>query len=492
MNALLGKFLGEVEREEAALLSWGLVDGSLAEQELRDKAESFLGLSNTWNDFPDGYAIIEEMVARGLLFRWEDAGSYRYRSRMAEAVRLLARLRQLFPKHLRQPGGWIASPTLVADFRFLVRARRYPARDQQPAEWISHWVASDAQLTPLQEAVVRALLGAESEDVGFPLAGFQVRAMTRILNLGSSAAAKGTMISAGTGSGKTLAFYVPALALLTGMIERDAVHWTRVLALYPRNELLKDQFTETVRQARRIKAVLKRKGTRPIRTGAYFGATPNDSGEVVENSWGGPWPARSGGRICPFLTCPEIQCSGVMLWRDEDRMSDVERLVCEQCGEVVEADEIVLTRRRMTKAPPDILFTTTEMMNQRLTDASNWHLFGVGLAASRKPVLLLLDEAHTYGGAHGAQVAYLPRRWRHRSQATPHFVGLSATLMEAGSFFAQLIGLPPNSVEEISPEAGELIDEGVEYMLALRGEIRCRALASFPPRSRRLCCSAGC
>lgn len=74
------------------------------------------------------------------------------------------------------------------------------------------------------------------------------------------------------------------------------------------------------------------------------------------------------------------------------------------------------------------------MLNQRLSDNSLNHLFGVGLRAQRPPELVLLDEVHTYEGRHGAQVAYLMRRWQHLVDQPLSFVGLSATLREADSF----------------------------------------------------------
>jgi hypothetical protein len=469
VTRLISSFLGELERDEAALLSWGLIDGSFSEEELFGKAEEFQE-RNENHGFAGGYELLEEMVACGLLFRWEEESSYRYRTRMAESVRLLSRLRQLFPKHMRQRGAWSAAPTLVSDFRLLVRPRQYPRRDQAAIECIRSWVGREGGKTPLQERVMHRLLGVDQDSAGLPLAGFQRRATERILNAALETLSSATMISSGTGSGKTLAFYLPAITQLAGMLERDQSSWTRVLALYPRNELLKDQLTETIRQTRRVKHVLKEAGRRPIQVGAYFGPTPNDASSVADNSWGTAWIAKAGGRVCPFLGCPDPDCGGPLLWRDEDRANNTERLLCAECGGAVEPDEIALTRRRITNAPPDILFSTTEMLNQRLTDARTWHLFGVGMPPARRPSLVLLDEAHTYEGSHGAQVAYLLRRWRHRSQATPHFVGLSATLMEAGSFLAGLTGLPLTVVEEIKAEAGELVDEGGEYLLALRGD----------------------
>ena len=78
----------------------------------------------------------------------------------------------------------------------------------------------------------------------------------------------------------------------------------------------------------------------------------------------------------------------------------------------------------MKNCVPDILFTTTEMLNQRLSDTSMAHLFGVGPKAVRAPELVLMDEVHTYEGKHGAQVAYLMRRWQRLLDQRLRFVGL--------------------------------------------------------------------
>ena len=465
MEEALLQFLGEIERDESRLLGWAVVDGSFTEDELRDRAEAFLDQDpDRWNSFTSGQALLEEMVSRRLLFRWDTGGgSSNYRTRMAETVRLMAGLKQLFPKHLKESGEWLTAPSLVSDFRFLNRPRSYPRRDQRPSDWIPIWADDAPGLSPLQEETMDALLrGKEGEY--FPLGGFQVRATGRILEEVRSPHLSATMVCAGTGSGKTLAFYLPALTHLVGLIEDDSSDWVRALAIYPRNELLKDQVSETLSQTRRIRPVLKSHGRRALTIGTLFGHTPKNSREAGEK-----WRRHSGEPcICPFLVCPD--CGSSLVWREHDREANQERLECQKCESTVESEEVVLTRQRIQVEPPDILFTTTEMMNQRMTDSWMWKLFGVGTSPQKKPAFLLLDEAHTYDGSHGAQVAYLLRRWFQRSMAKPHVVGLSATLMEAATFFSQLTGIPRGSVEEISPETKELNQIGMEYLLALRGD----------------------
>ena len=48
---------------------------------------------------------------------------------MAETIRLIFHLRQLFPKHFKNTHGWQIANTLVSDFRFLRKKRKYPKRN---------------------------------------------------------------------------------------------------------------------------------------------------------------------------------------------------------------------------------------------------------------------------------------------------------------------------------------------------------------------------
>src|SRR5688500_16878819 len=105
-------FLTALERREAALLGWGLADGSFSEDELEGLADQFLTDRKLWGEFATADELVARAEDRGLLFPFRAGDDHRYRSRTAEAVRLFLRLRQLFPKHMTN-GGWRAAPTLV-------------------------------------------------------------------------------------------------------------------------------------------------------------------------------------------------------------------------------------------------------------------------------------------------------------------------------------------------------------------------------------------
>ena len=450
------QFLGKLEEQEARLLAWGVVDGAFTPDEVLEMAREFAA---DIDDELEGEELVDELLDQHLLVRLHIHGREVMRTRMAESVRLFARLRQLFPKR-----PWRTAPTLVADYRFALRPRRYPRRDRSFSDLLAGLGSNG--IIPVG-TLFHALQALATHDGAVrDLAGFQFRAAVRVLSDVRDRRSRGMIVGAGTGTGKTLAFYLPALAHLAGLV-RPGSHWTKAIALYPRNELLKDQFTETYAQARKLDAVLHHAGTRKLLIGAYFGPTPwtASEAELIRLKW-----SRQGDAFaCPYLRCP--RCGKTLLWYRSDLRAKREQLRCADasCGAVVQHNEVVLTRDRMRREPPDVLFTTTETLNIRMTDAESRHVFGIG--TDRPPRIVLLDEVHTYAGIHGAQVAYVLRRWRKAIGPGPvQFTGLSATLPNATEFFAQLVGLSVDMVEAVEPLPSEMKDEGMEYLLALRGD----------------------
>jgi hypothetical protein len=461
------EFLYGLERDEARALTWGLVNGFFSEAELEERANEFLTRVNqpdTPSPYDSGWEIIEALLDETLLWRIPETD--RYRTRMAETVRLFSRLRQIFPD--ARNVAWRTAPNLVADYRLLVNRRLYPSREVSTTALLEG-LRRQTSLSPLQERIIASLTRAGTQEER-RLSHFQARAAYRILAMFGQDRSFGTVVSAGTGSGKTLAFYLPAYAAMASQVSGE--YWTKCLALYPRNELLKDQLREALSNARRIAPALEANGKRKLVIAALYGDVPHSATNLLSES--GLWTQLTiNGRQayeCPFVRCP--RCLERMAWMRSDIDRNIERLCCTDtsCGEHIEADEIRLTRQRMLAEPPDVLFTSTEMLNQRLSSARFAHLFGIGLRPNRRPGFVLVDEVHSYEGIHGAHVALLLRRWRRAAEAHPHFVGLSATLADAPRFFAELVGIGPGDVSEVRPELDEMRGEGAEYMLALRGD----------------------
>jgi RAD3-like DEAD/DEAH box helicase/helicase-like protein len=457
---LVERALDAIEQREAKLLVWGIVDAFLTEREMQDLLQGVLeqsaDLLASENLELDSVSALLKALEQGVLITAVDGG---YRSRMAEGLRLMARLRQLFQKH--SGDAWATAPTLVSDFRFTWRRRRYPKRDIPAEEALERLVGSIQ--TPLLGEAVRHYVGGLPE--GYRYAAFQVDAAARILAGLERRVVEGTLIGAGTGSGKTLAFYIPALSWLTKEVVQNDHQGVQILAVYPRNELLKDQFAEVYSQCRRFDEFLAQHGKRRLTIGVLYGDTPYTAKAIEKN-----WERRGDGFVCPYMACPAPNCNGRLIARRQDLTVTPLRLVCNECGHTVDEEEVLLTRNQLRSSPPDILFTTVEMMNQRLSDSEIRHVFGVGPSARRSPRLVLLDEVHIYGGTYGAQVAYLLRRWRHLTKHRSSFVGLSATLANGGAFFSAITGLHESAVAEISPRLEDLTSEGAEYMVALRGD----------------------
>src|SRR5688572_18309664 len=92
-DGLVRDLLDLLEREETKLLSWGVTDGGFTTEELDEYASAVIGAANA-DLTPD--QLRQELFDRTLLFSFHGGGHERLRTRMAEAVRLFSKLRQLF------------------------------------------------------------------------------------------------------------------------------------------------------------------------------------------------------------------------------------------------------------------------------------------------------------------------------------------------------------------------------------------------------------
>lgn len=449
-DILLG-ILDEVEARESELLSWGDTAFFLSEQDLINLIES--STSQVLSD-----EVLEDLLDRVLLYEILDPNGQvlGYRSRMAESVHLFRNLRQWFPgKQVSE------AKSLVSDYRFLRRSRIYPRRDVSPNQLLE----SLADENNLQASTVQAI---RLQTEGFNLSGFQIRATERIsasfdMHKRRGKSPSATIVCAGTGSGKTLAFYLPTLSSIATEILNDSTHRVSALAIYPRKELLKDQFNETWLQSRKLDSFLKSHSRRKIRIGALFGDSPHSAYYARKNLTEHQQYIKY-----DLIRCQTPSCQGEFRWLKEDILTETEILRCNSCSSTIASDEVALTRESICKYPPDIVFTTTEMLNQQMGNPKFYSTFGIHTKNSIP--LVLLDEVHTYSGNQGAQTTFLLRRWMRMARTRPHFVGLSATLSDAEDFFSRLTSVDRSRVRLIEPEKTEMAEEGAEYLLALRGD----------------------
>lgn len=479
LSILADEVLSQMEIEETTLLSWGFVGGVF---DVPGKVASILSNPPTptmyelWQEIQaNGQgmdAIIADLSHRKLLFcdgKWG-------RTRYAETVRLLYTLKQRFSFE-----DWQTASNLVSNIKMDLKYRNYPRRDLDwdAIEPILRTMNISGDIGILGIKTIKALLNEGSLN----LAQFQLRSLQHLSKALRSYRDTSTIIGAGTGAGKTKAFYLPALTSVVNTVNEDPSAWTRVLSIYPRIELLKDQVAECISEINKMIPLLLDQGLRHISIGAYYGDTPVYAKDVSKVDGFYKWNKLKQDYECPFLKCP--QCGSALVWPAadydqelEDNLQGVfgrhEVLVCSQdCGVVLDGHIIRLTRKHMQLSPPDILFTTTEMLNRKLSDLDDQYLFG--LQTNHPPRMLLLDEVHIYEGINGAHVAYLIRRWRNMvrgycQHSVVHYVGLSATLTNPTNFFANLTGVSEKFTTYICPYEDEMTAEGMEYNLVLRGD----------------------
>ena len=298
---------------------------------------------------------------------------------------------------------------------------------------------------------------------------------------GSLIQGKNLVVMTGTGSGKTEAFLLPILGKLAREAKANprafAEHaGMRALILYPMNALVNDQLgrLRSLFSDPRVTGRFKSWAGRPPRFARYTSRTPYagirtsekdsqklagfegfyvslqrraEDGEPEEKAEAqrllrdlkerGKWPAK------PDLAAWFGQ-KGTR-WQDS------------KTGEFIRAvtqpdDSELLTRHEVQEFPPDLLVTNYSMLEYMLMRPIERSIFDSTREWLKnnpaEKFLIVLDEAHLYRGAAGAEVGLLLRRLRDRlAITTDRFQVICATASfkdakYAPKFGAQLSGVP--------------------------------------------------
>jgi len=470
---LIGDLLTSLELAEVKLMEWGFFDVSHTDAEVVKLFEEHPTRGEEFCQLVSGTSptmFVDDMATAGLLYRIKTGDPSLFRSRFAESIRLMVRLKQRF-----KPDDWDTAPELVSDARFHLNPRRFPVRDinfERAWNELSQYSWNEEH----QKKVLESLMGGSTSIL---LASFQLRSAVRILkNYRGSERPTGTVVTAGTGGGKTKSFYIPALMGIVADLLLSSLPSTKVLSIYPRNVLLADQFGEATDLALSVYSLLNKSLPRPIRVGCLTGDVPFSSNFETDyrnreaiSKWVRP-------RGIDGVRLPHLRdrSSGKnLVWLDADRLSGCTALRYEDNPSKIAIPDgvVVLTREELMSRPPDIFLTSIEMINKELSSELGVKVlgFGTGLSELR---LVLLDEIHTYEGLTGAQVPWILRRlsfWTKTPKRNSyHVVGLSATLQDASNHLATLTGVSESAIEEITPRANlnELTIEGQEYNVVLK------------------------
>ncbi|WP_126241880.1 DEAD/DEAH box helicase [Burkholderia gladioli] len=306
------------------------------------------------------------------------------------------------------------------------------------------------------------------------------------------------VVATGTGSGKTESFLMPIVgALAIENAERPAsaeVPGFRALLLYPMNALVNDQVARIRRLIGNdeVNSTIRGSRKRPIRFGSYTGRTPYPGvrSDTKDATHIAPLFDEF---FCKLEASPEdkAKLESIGRWPSKDLIGFYgesaigKRTIAKgkSKGELAPApnwnqrlktqqgDRELMTRDEMQRECPDILVTNYSMLEYMLMRPIERTIFEQTAdwlkADEKNELIVVVDEAHMYRGAGGAEVALLIRRLVARlgvSRSRVRFILTSASL-----------GTGERAIEEIKAFATDLTgaSEGHEFVV-VTGELEAR------------------
>lgn len=273
---------------------------------------------------------------------------------------------------------------------------------------------------PIQQLVQQGLLHPHIANLApYPnLYGHQQTAISHIAN------GKTTLVSTGTGSGKTECFLYPIISHCLRLRDQGSNAGIAAVLIYPMNALAEDQLG-------RLRELLAGTG---ITFGLYVGKSPERDADVT------------GYRLPPGSSVADYRA------KLEEFRRRGQSIAVHPPEERVSREEM-----RAVGKQPRILLTNVKQLELLLTRHQDVELF-----AGATLDYLVVDEAHTFSGANGAETGCLIRRLRTYCGKSPEqtvCVATSATLADpsggaaAGKNFARrFFGVPESQVEVVLEE----------------------------------------
>ncbi|WP_215780711.1 DEAD/DEAH box helicase [Paludibacterium sp. B53371] len=364
---------------------------------------------------------------------------------------------------------------------------------------------------PIPKPAIDALTQLADMGVGLYPKPYEHQSQALTSFLGQEAA--DLVVATGTGSGKTESFLMPVIGKLAiEGVERPesaARPGCRAMLLYPMNALVNDQLARIRRLLGNSEAakVLSKGRLRPIHFGSYTGRTPYPGQRsakrdeqfikplfeefyrkvaerpVVKGELEriGRWPSKD---LDAFYGLESAQTktysSGKKIGQQHIANNWRYRLKTQP------GDRELMTRHEMQQECPELLITNYSMLEYMLMRPIERRIFEQTRdwlkSDSRNEFILVLDEAHMYRGAGGAEVALLIRRLCARLEIPRErmrciLTSASLGTVEDGERFARdLTGL-----SETSHRAFRVIQGTQEPRPAARSATReeAEALANF-------------
>ncbi|NER48890.1 MAG: DEAD/DEAH box helicase, partial [Symploca sp. SIO1A3] len=504
LQKLADEVLTFIEQREAEQVAYGVYDVTMTGAEVLDSFEPSEDIQLAAEQKKEAISDALQQLGNDLqIIRFNQANSpaeWVFRSRIAETVRLLTKLRQRIVNYNSEKKKHRISKSkrLVADVKFSVASRRVPRRN----------IPVQTCMTPLlngsdfQQQTANLLLEVIKTRLNKlqKMSGFQQRALQRILEAveldPQEGIEKGIVVTASTGAGKTYAFFLPILAKI--VLERclRGREGVKAICIYPRVALAENQLTDFIEVLFYLNQLLVQHNLPQLTIGLESGAavyqvrdfqnTSDDHRQQLSKMRGWTFSEELGGYLSPFAYC--VGTAGHTCDDGKQKLlvypTQPQTLVCPACNK--QYPFIQFARDVMKDHPPDLLIATTESLHRRLLSTKYQYLFGTDTFCA--PSVVMLDEIHLQTSTAGSQVALLLRRLMARirmgqrdsanadsfasrnEQNNLAFVGLSATIAEPVQFLSELSGIPVTRIKPVTPANNEMQTIGAERYIFVRAE----------------------
>jgi hypothetical protein len=495
INQLADEILTFIEQREAEQVAYGIYDVSMTGAEVIDNFQPSEDIPLSPEERSQAVSVALQDLAENLqIIRFEQNQSpsdWVFRSRIAETVRLITKLRQrIVRQNNDKPKHRISNlKRLVADVKFSVAFRRVPRRNLEVQNCLTPLIKGNTEQRQAAEILLEVI------NTALPklrkLSGFQSRTFEKILQAieldEQRGIEKGAVVTASTGAGKTYAFFLPILAkMLVERCLRGKVG-VKAICIYPRVALSENQLTDFIEVLFHLNQVLAKRKLPTLTIGLESGAavyqikdfqsTTDKTKSQLSRMRGWSFDETHIGYLSPFAYCVGTQDRSCDDGKQRllVRPTQPQMLVCPVCDK--QYPFIQFARDVMEKHPPDLLIATTESLHRRLLSSKYQYLFGTETFCA--PSVVMLDEIHLQTSTAGTQVALLLRRLMGRirlgkqnrnESANLAFVGLSATIAEPVQFLYDLSGIPVTRITHVTPQEEEMQTIGAERYIFVRAE----------------------
>ena len=321
--------------------------------------------------------------------------------------------------------------------RIYVRDEEIPRFDDHKFEELKDIVEPEIYEI-LEYALFRGINPKEKDRIrGF--SSFQFKAIRTLV----SGDKKAYILTAPTSGGKTYAFLIPALVRVLRDKLEGKDKCVKVILIYPRKALERDQLNKTLAIIHRINYYLEHvKGLNvKVTIGIDDGETPWERNVRSRTSFRGA--------ICP-------ECGGEL----EYFVSRITKTVrCRNCDAIY--DWIYSYREQVWSQKPDILITNVWTLDFRLPSRTIEYDYAV----FKGVLMIILDEAHVYQSLLGGNVRFLLKRLKLATGNDPIIVLSSATISKPKDFGKNILDMKPDEDFEVIEAEKRQAKKKVIYLI---------------------------